>query len=117
MKFTSNENQLITEYEKHVSDTNAAGDEFNNAAAYELCTMRDNIDPRALALYWWNELHRKDRGIFSDISEDEIQALIKLFALDYLTCHAAALQKSVPSIKDVTGLIEVHQDKGGEMYA
>jgi hypothetical protein len=55
---------------------------------------------------WWNELTDGKDGLFRDLSPDERQSLLKLFALDYLTCHAQAVQKRIPSIEEVSGKCE-----------
>ena len=57
------------------------------------------IEPRVPAMHWWNELHRDDGCNFKDLSKIEAQALIKPFALHYLTHLAEELRKFVPSTK------------------
>jgi hypothetical protein len=106
-----NENKLIAEYNQHVANSDAAGNKFNATCAEDLCCMRDDIDPKALALYWWNELQEGKDRLFSNLSPDERQSLLKLFALDYLTCHAQAIQKRIPSIEEVSGK---HEHAPGE---
>jgi hypothetical protein len=99
-----NENELIAEYEKHREAAERIDNKIFADAVADLASMRDDVDPRAVAAHWWQEMH--DR-----LSPNEVDALLKSLALQALEQRAKEIIKTIPTCADVG---EPHEYAPGE---
>jgi hypothetical protein len=88
----TNENELIVEYE--MQNVESLLTAFFGEAVPDLCAMRDDVNPRAVAMHFLKELEAGQDGVFCNL---DTGAVIRAIILEYLQHSAKEMLAAIPT--------------------